>query len=69
MERKKASDCPQELLDVFHLYVHGDLGCRETRRTAGNMHEPEAMSKRRAQARADRLRTVHERLIDFSIFR
>jgi carboxymethylenebutenolidase len=25
MERKKASDFPQELLDLFHLYVHGDI--------------------------------------------
>jgi carboxymethylenebutenolidase len=28
MERKKASDFPQELLDLFHLYVHGDLSRR-----------------------------------------
>src|SRR5262249_12290799 len=28
MERKKASDYPQELLDLFHLYVHGDLSRR-----------------------------------------
>jgi carboxymethylenebutenolidase len=28
MERKKASDFPQELLDLFHLYVHGDIGRR-----------------------------------------
>jgi carboxymethylenebutenolidase len=25
MERKQASDFPQELLDLFHLYVHGDI--------------------------------------------
>lgn len=25
MERKNASDFPQELLDLFHLYVHGDI--------------------------------------------
>jgi carboxymethylenebutenolidase len=25
MERKKASDFPQELLDLFHLYVHGEV--------------------------------------------
>jgi carboxymethylenebutenolidase len=25
MERKKASDFPQELLDLFHLYVHGEI--------------------------------------------
>jgi carboxymethylenebutenolidase len=25
MERKKASDFPQELLDIFHLYVHGEI--------------------------------------------
>lgn len=24
-ERKKASDFPQELLDLFHLYVHGEI--------------------------------------------
>jgi carboxymethylenebutenolidase len=29
MERKKASDFPQELLDLFHLYVHGDINRRE----------------------------------------
>jgi carboxymethylenebutenolidase len=28
MERKKASDFPQELLDLFHLYVHGEIGRR-----------------------------------------
>src|SRR4029453_2533122 len=28
MERMKASDFPQELLDLFHLYVHGDLSRR-----------------------------------------
>lgn len=27
-ERKKASDYPQELLDLFHLYVHGELDRR-----------------------------------------
>jgi carboxymethylenebutenolidase len=29
MERKKASDFPQELLDLFDLYVHGEIGRRE----------------------------------------
>ena len=28
MERKKSSDYPQELLDLFDLYVHGDLDRR-----------------------------------------
>jgi carboxymethylenebutenolidase len=28
MDRKKASDFPQELLDDFHLYVHGDIDRR-----------------------------------------
>ena len=28
MERKKASDFPQELLDEFHLYQHGDIDRR-----------------------------------------
>jgi carboxymethylenebutenolidase len=28
LERKKASDYPQELLDLFHQYVHGDLSRR-----------------------------------------
>ena len=28
MERKKASDYPQELLDLFDLYVHGDVDRR-----------------------------------------
>jgi carboxymethylenebutenolidase len=35
MERKKASDFPQELLDLFHLYVHGDIGRREFLAGAG----------------------------------
>ncbi len=35
MERKKASDYPQELLDLFHLYVHGDLGRRDFLEKAG----------------------------------
>ena len=25
MERKKASDYPQELLDLFHEYQHGEI--------------------------------------------
>ena len=29
MERKKASDFPQELLNLFDKYVHGDIGRRE----------------------------------------
>lgn len=29
MDRKKASDYPQELLDLFDLYVHGDIPRRE----------------------------------------
>jgi carboxymethylenebutenolidase len=29
MERKKASDYPQELLDLFHEYQHGDISRRE----------------------------------------
>ncbi len=28
MERKKASDFPQELLDIFHEYVHGEIDRR-----------------------------------------
>jgi carboxymethylenebutenolidase len=28
MERKKATDFPQELLDIFDLYVHGDIDRR-----------------------------------------
>ena len=28
MERKQASDFPQELLDIFHLYVHGEIDRR-----------------------------------------
>jgi carboxymethylenebutenolidase len=35
MERKKASDYPQELLDLFHRYVHGDIGRREFLEGAG----------------------------------
>jgi carboxymethylenebutenolidase len=29
MERRKATDFPQELLDLFDLYVHGDIGRRQ----------------------------------------
>src|SRR3954452_16999814 len=29
MERKQASDYPQELLDLFHEYQHGDISRRE----------------------------------------
>jgi carboxymethylenebutenolidase len=29
MERKKASDFPQELLDIFHEYQHGDITRRD----------------------------------------
>src|SRR5258708_6678973 len=29
MERKKASDYPQELLNLFDHYVHGEIGRRE----------------------------------------
>lgn len=29
MERKKASDFPRELLDLFNLYVHGDISRRD----------------------------------------
>src|SRR5258705_13359289 len=35
MERKKASDFPQELLDLFHLYVHGDINRRTFMDRAG----------------------------------
>jgi len=35
MERKKASDFPQELLDIFHLYVHGDIDRRTFLNRAG----------------------------------
>ena len=29
MERMKASDFPQELLELFHEYVHGDISRRD----------------------------------------
>src|SRR5213594_2187958 len=29
MERKNATEFPQELLNLFDLYVHGDIGRRE----------------------------------------
>jgi carboxymethylenebutenolidase len=35
MERKKAGDFPQELLDLFHLYVHGDINRRAFMEKAG----------------------------------
>jgi carboxymethylenebutenolidase len=35
MERKKASDYPQELLDLFHEYQHGDINRRTFLERAG----------------------------------
>jgi len=35
MERKKASDFPQELLNLFDLYVHGDINRRQFLEGAG----------------------------------
>ncbi len=35
MERKKASDYPQELLDLFHEYQHGDISRRSFLHRAG----------------------------------
>jgi carboxymethylenebutenolidase len=35
MERKKASDYPQELLDLFHEYQHGDITRRDFFERAG----------------------------------
>lgn len=35
MERKKASDFPQELLDIFQLYVHGEIDRGAFLRRAG----------------------------------
>jgi carboxymethylenebutenolidase len=35
MERKKASDYPQELLDLFHEYQHGDIDRRQFLDRAG----------------------------------
>src|SRR5437879_12300336 len=35
MERRKASDYPQELLDLFHRYVHGDVSRRDFLEGAG----------------------------------
>ena len=35
MDRKKASDYPQELLDLFHKYVHGDINRRDFMNGAG----------------------------------
>ena len=35
MERKKASDYPQELLDLFQLYQHGDISRRDFLDRAG----------------------------------
>jgi hypothetical protein len=31
MDRKKASDFPQELLNLFDLYVHGGISLMERR--------------------------------------
>ena len=38
MERKKASDYPQELLDLFHEYQHGDISRRAFLDRAGAVH-------------------------------
>jgi carboxymethylenebutenolidase len=35
LDRKKASDYPQELLDLFHLYQHGDIDRRSFFEAAG----------------------------------
>ena len=35
MERKQASDYPQELLDLFHEYQHGDITRRDFLDRAG----------------------------------
>ena len=35
MERKKASDFPKEILDLFHEYVHGDISRRTFMEKAG----------------------------------
>ena len=35
MERKQASDYPQELLDLFHEYQHGDIDRRTFLERAG----------------------------------
>ena len=35
MERMKASEFPQELLDLFHEYVHGDINRRAFMERAG----------------------------------
>ena len=35
MERKRATDFPQELLDLFHLYVHGEIDRRSFLTRAG----------------------------------
>ena len=35
MDRKKASDYPQELLNLFDLYVHGDINRRSFLEGAG----------------------------------
>ena len=37
MERKKASDYPQELLDLFHEYQHGDIDRRTFLERAGEV--------------------------------
>ena len=39
MERKKASDYPQELLDLFHEYQHGDIDRRTFLDRAGKLRK------------------------------
>ncbi len=48
MERKEASDYPQELLDLFHEYQHGDINrrtCTRANNTASTTTRLRVMTK------------------------
>ena len=45
-ERKKASDYPQELLDLFHEYQHGDITRRTFLDRAGKFAAAEVLRHR-----------------------
>jgi dienelactone hydrolase len=45
MDRKKASDFSQELLDLFHLYVHGEIGANHGSHNDTTPRYDEAVAK------------------------
>ena len=65
--RKKASDFPQELLDIFHLYVHGEIDRRAFFDRAKNLRSAASQSRasskpsiRISHGRNKSPKTIHE---------